>query len=207
MKELKIGGVAHSITAFDIKASQPYRYIHIYTEETNSLVMAEIYVYTKTQDTIENTVETENILLEKECVSQSGNGEADKINDGDETTEWILENMGDFAIFRLNGSYNIRSMELITEALPDDLEIWGGVSNNFAQDEERIKLSDGENLIFDVEATNITEFITIRPSSTATLPISIKELAIYVEKGVRLVNISEDVEASEAGLTDGILNR
>ena len=124
-------------------------------------------------------------------------------NDADEATKWTLDSMEDYATFSLNGAFHIRGLELVTDASPDSFEIWGGSSQVFSEDSTKIKLSDGESLTQMVGVANVTKYITVKPSREASLPISLQELNVLVEKKIRLVNISDGV-ASDAGLNDGI---
>ena len=190
-------GVSHSITSFDIKASKPYRYVHVVQTTSNVKTMrfSEIFVYSKESASSSLTSEKENILLNKTCVSQSGNNEAYKVNDGDESSSWVISSSDDYATFGLTNEFNIKSLDLKTDGLPSDFEIWGGKSQDFLTDETKIRLYDGESLISDVNVENIIEYITVKPSITASFPINLNELNVYTEKGIRMLTIVKEKDS------------
>jgi len=196
-------GLAHGITAFDIKASKPYRYLHIWTNDTNSYIIAEIFVYKKADETVAEEKITENIFAGVGCAAQSGNGEAKNINDNDEGTEWVMESADDYATFTLPGTFNIENIDIITDSAPGSIEIWGGKTEDFASDTAKVKLFGGETVSASVTAGYVADYITVKAGNDAQFPVSVKELSIYAEEGFRLINIGETAETSDKNLNDG----
>lgn len=200
-------GVAHSITAFDIEATKPYRYVHVVAVNLSSAFrIAEAFVYAKQEVVSQVSFETENIFFKKPVEYKSGSSNPEYCNDSDETTAWIIDSHTDYATFKLNGAFSIQSINLLTEALPDSFEIWGGREKIFETDNTKVRLFSGNSLSESTQLSNVVQYITIKPSAEAVLPVSLNEVEAFAEKGIRLSEMEENVIVSEAALKDGLFD-
>lgn len=190
--------LSYGCVAFDVDLKEPKRYIKMTQDLVGNgcLIGSEIRVLASKKKDV-NPVNIANIAGDKRFIQTTE--DSSNLNDGDISSVWQCNGADEILTMNLRGFYNIRKINL--EGADSNFEIWGGMSENFENDNEKILLSDGTES--DVKVFNMVKYITIKPKKTAVFPVSAAEMEIYAEAGYKNVNASEKAVSDTKEIKDG----